>query len=249
MKESEKNTIIHDIYRHRWQRGVINENQFVLIREYASQIYTICDNKGDFVKLIELYCEENNIPTHAPINRRYHPVKINIYDDCFGVIANNTGNEFFFDLEYLPLLEGKGWHEDKEGYLVRHNNSNDLTLKTTFAHHLITGKPDKRTWHTDHIDGNKKNNRKDNLRIVPQSFNAANSKISSLNTSGYKGVGFHKAEKKWYGHIMKDRKSYHLGYYDTARDAATAYDMAAKILFGEYALTNEQMKLLKSPRP
>lgn len=243
LKESEKNKILHDIYRHRCERGVIDSGQYDKIAEYASLIAPKCECKGDLVKLIESYCEEYKIPTHAKINRRYHPVKINLYDDVIGVIANNTGNEFIFDVEFLALFEGKGWNEDRLGYLKRADSSNDLKT-TIFAHHLVTGKPSKRTWHTDHIDGNKKNNKIENLRIVPASFNSANSKINHNSTSGYKGVNFHKTWGKWVATIMQNGKSYHLGQYDTARDAATAYDVFAKFLFGDYALTNSKQGLL-----
>jgi len=243
LKESDKNKIIHDIYRRRQQRGVISEEQLNHINEFASNVAPNCECKGDLVKLIESHCIKNDIPIHKFINRRYHPVNINLYEDTFGVIANNTGNEFIFDMEFLALLEGKGWNEDRIGYLKRENSSNDLKT-TIYAHHLVTGKPKKRTWHTDHIDGNKRNNRKNNLRIIPASLNCANSKINYNSTSGFKGVSFHKAEKKWCGYIMKDREVYNLGYYDTARDAATAYDIFAKFLFGDYALTNHKQGLL-----
>lgn len=44
--------------------------------------------------------------------------------------------------------------------------------------------------------------------------------------------------------IGYNNKKLTLGYYDTAKDAATAYDMAAKILYGECALTNYKQNLL-----
>jgi len=50
----------------------------------------------------------------------------------------------------------------------------------------------------DHIDGNKKNNRIENLREATKSQNAMNQKVSTRNTSGIKGVMWHKRDKKWF---------------------------------------------------
>lgn len=92
----------------------------------------------------------------------------------------------------------------------------------------------------DHINGDKLDNRKANLRIVTPSQNCMNRRISSVNTSGYKGVCWREntAGRNWCATIYKDYKQYHLGYFSTKIEAAKAYDAKAKEMFGEYALTN-----------
>lgn len=90
----------------------------------------------------------------------------------------------------------------------------------------------------DHINDNKLDNRRANLRLCTRSQNEGHKRISRRNTSGYKGVSFNKREQKWVANICKDRHLYFLGYFKTANEAATAYDVAATKLFGEFAKPN-----------
>jgi hypothetical protein len=63
-----------------------------------------------------------------------------------------------------------------------------------------------------------------------------NSKMHDNNTSGYKGVTV--VNKKYRSVIWNNNKRIHLGMYDTAEQAALAYDDAARELHGKYARTN-----------
>lgn len=87
----------------------------------------------------------------------------------------------------------------------------------------------------DHIDGDKGNNRWANLRDVPKSLNQANVPLKRSNTTGYKGVCWHKAKGRWGAAIQKDGRQRHLGYFDTAEAAHAAYVRAANDLFGDCA--------------
>lgn len=87
----------------------------------------------------------------------------------------------------------------------------------------------------DHANQLKTDNRIENLRGCSQSYNLANRKFS-LGSSKYKGVT--KSGKKFRSSIYKDKKKHHLGMYDNEKDAAIAYDVKAKELFGNFALTN-----------
>lgn len=89
--------------------------------------------------------------------------------------------------------------------------------------------------HVDHIDGNKFNNRIENLRPADASHNVANSKKRKNNTTGYKGVSLNKNKTKYVAKIMKNRKYIHLGTFDDPREAHEAYLAAAKELFNDFA--------------
>lgn len=89
----------------------------------------------------------------------------------------------------------------------------------------------------DHINYDRFDNRLVNLRLATIAENNRNRPKQSNNTSGFKGVTFHKGFGKYQAKIMAEKKRYSLGYFDSARDASIAYAAAAKILHGEYART------------
>ena len=91
----------------------------------------------------------------------------------------------------------------------------------------------------DHIDMNKLNNQKNNLRIVTKSQNMMNRRSLKNSSSKFKGVTWNKMAKKWKSSINKNKVKYHLGYFVDEIDAAVAYNRAAKELFKEYAYLNE----------
>jgi len=86
----------------------------------------------------------------------------------------------------------------------------------------------------DHIDNNKTNNNISNLRWVTKSENGMNASLSSNNTSGTKGVSFHKTSNKWQAIIQLNGKKIHIGRYETKEDAIEARKAKALELFGEY---------------
>ena len=90
----------------------------------------------------------------------------------------------------------------------------------------------------DHIDHNGLNNRRRNLRISTPQINSFNRKKLSGCSSIFKGTYFHKHSKKWEAKIIFAGKSFSLGYFYRAEDAARAYDQKALDLFGRYAKLN-----------
>lgn len=86
----------------------------------------------------------------------------------------------------------------------------------------------------DHIDGDKLNNRIENLRAVTKGENNQNAKIASSNTSGAKGVSWHKQHRKWYATLRCDKKVYFLGLYTDFEEAVQVVKGARERLHGDY---------------
>lgn len=79
----------------------------------------------------------------------------------------------------------------------------------------------------DHIDGNRKNNAWNNLRVVTKAENAKNQKRRCTNLSGVTGVSWYKPYQKWVAHIQVNGKPKHLGYFVSKRDAVEARQRAS----------------------
>ena len=87
----------------------------------------------------------------------------------------------------------------------------------------------------DHRDGNRANNRWDNLRAATRSENIHNMGLRARNTSGRKGACYDAKRQKWLAQIVVNGKYIHLGRYETRDEAGDAYDAAARRHFGVFA--------------
>lgn len=87
----------------------------------------------------------------------------------------------------------------------------------------------------DHIDRNTSNNKIENLRASNKSLNACNAKSRSDNTSGHKGVIWHKKAKKWMCRLSANKKTIYLGLHEDFELACLVADKARVLYHGEYA--------------
>jgi hypothetical protein len=152
-----------------------------------------------------------------------------LYDyDPAGFLVPKTG----------PSRGSRIGHMDREGY-VRVS----YQRRKYYAHRLIW------TWHhgepprlIDHINRDKADNRIENLRPCTETQNAANAKAPSHNTSGYKGVYFDTDRDKWVARIRFTidgvRYRRRIGRFDSADEAAIAYNVQMLKYFKEFALLN-----------
>lgn len=111
--------------------------------------------------------------------------------------------------------------------------------KTIRMHRLIAGAVEGQD--VDHIDGNGLNNTRGNLRVCSRAQNTMNQKLSCRNRSGKKGVYLDKRRGTWSAEITCSGKKKFLGSFKDRESAASAYDVAARLLFGEFARTNEKL--------
>lgn len=114
------------------------------------------------------------------------------------------------------------------------------TLRGTYLHRFVT----KSSYPiVDHIDRNGLNNQKVNLREGNKSINTLNRGIRGDNTTGFKGVCKHGTG--WRAKTTRSGKSYHFGTFRTKEEAAKAYDLNVRKLFGDSAITNADLGLLR----
>lgn len=88
--------------------------------------------------------------------------------------------------------------------------------------------------HIDHINGMRNDNKFSNLRCASNAENMHNIGKYVTNTSGFKGVSWHKAAKKWCAQIKIDGKRIYLGLFESADLASKAYRDFAKNVHGEF---------------
>jgi len=91
---------------------------------------------------------------------------------------------------------------------------------------------------TDHIDQDKLNNRRSNLRSVTNRENTLNSRLIK-GFSRFRGVSWNKRRSYWEAYIINNLKKTHLGRFDDEIEAAKVYNKAAKRFHGEFAQLNE----------
>lgn len=86
----------------------------------------------------------------------------------------------------------------------------------------------------DHINRNPEDNRIFNLRDCPQHKNSTNSKMRKDNTTGFKGVCFHKCTGRYTAQIQHKKKLRYIGLYKTPEEAAAAYENVARELHKDF---------------
>lgn len=215
-----------------------------------------CGNKrvirGDHLRRIAApYCEKCK-PRNSIISietlpddmvARVRAREEGIYRNTFIVdsqlVYGYTSNEecFLFDQSDIEVAKRHTWIRKhfRDGWYVYAV----VEQKFTYFHTLIMDNQDciKRI---DHINGDKLDNRRENLRFCCDQQNAFNQRISKRNTLGYKGLAKH-ASGKWNAIITFCQIRISLGLYDTKREAAAAYDAAAELLFGEFCRLNRDI--------
>lgn len=136
------------------------------------------------------------------------------------------------------------WCADKSrnnGYYAVRAISVSGKSKKIYMHRHILEINDSKI-HVDHINENKLDNRRSNIRIASLAENSRNRKKTKGRSSKYKGVTWFKRDSRWAAQINHNGKGIRLGYFENEIDAALAYNVAAKNLFGEFAKLNEFTK-------
>lgn len=101
-----------------------------------------------------------------------------------------------------------------------------------YLHRIVTNAP--RGLEVDHINGDRLDNRRENLRLVPHRLNQKNIGLNRKNTSGVKGVYWERTRNKWHAQISVENRIIFLGRFDTLEEGKAAYAAASKKYHGEY---------------
>lgn len=144
-------------------------------------------------------------------------------------IALNKGKRALVDCEDAMRLGAYRWRINHAGYAVRDTSGG----RVVFLHNEILGA---RPRSVDHVNLDRLDNRRENLRFTTEMLNKANLRLRSDNSTGFKGVS--RRRGKWRATINCNGRQRHLGDFGDPQAAAIAYDDAARTLFGEFARLN-----------
>lgn len=125
--------------------------------------------------------------------------------------------------------------------IVNHPSGNGkYRRERIWMHRLILETP--KDMDTDHIDGNRANNQRANLRAASRSQNNRNMQVLKNKTNKYRGVHLDKRSKRWKAAISVNSKPIYLGYFSSEKEAALKYNEAAIKFSGDFSRLNEVKK-------
>ena len=162
-------------------------------------------------KILQKYEEDKKIKLHEnPILRNNEgvaivPVKLFKSDDVVYTLVS--------DEDYYDVVQHK-WYLNRGGYPWSR-------LGSEMQCFLV--KNNDPTKVVDHINCDKMDNRRENLRIVSRSFNNRNKRKREGTSSKYKGVQFYSQTNKWRARIKINNHEKHLGYFHTEEEARIRY--------------------------
>lgn len=148
----------------------------------------------------------------------------------------NGGETIIEERDYEKVAQYR-WFQSSHGYAHRQGWEGKKHWQI-FLHRVINDTPDR--LFTDHINGNKLDNRRSNLRTVNKAQNSTNRpKIDRrVLTCKFKGVSWHRSTRLWRARI-KDGSHEKTTYHKTEQQAALDYNRMAVERFGEYASINK----------
>ncbi len=165
------------------------------------------------------------------------PRPIIIYSD-HALVPLTQGQFAKVSLSSVARVEGRcwtaWWSKSTNSYYAKGRINGKLVMLHRYLLGLESG--DRRQG--DHVDHDTLNNTSENLRICTPAQNNSNHRLHKTNKSGYKGVSWSKALKKWVVHISRNNKAIHVGYFTCCLEAAKAYNKAAVEYYGEFTVLN-----------
>lgn len=184
----------------------------------------MCQCKCRNTKLVDVYSLTHNGTKSCG--------KCNTYFDTgeYMRCVMKNGASFIFDKNDFPVVSKHTWSLAR-GYIRTVIKGKSISL------HRLLLSPDF-DCQVDHINHDRTDNRRSNLRLATHAENQRNRGLRSNNTTGYKGVCYVKRDDNFIAYINANGTRFYLGSFETAEEAGRAYDAAAEKLHGEFACRN-----------
>lgn len=151
-------------------------------------------------------------------------------------IPLTKGYSVIVDDEDYDMLMAYKWHTSRFGY-AQTSVGGRKNKRGILMHRLLLEEP--QGMEVDHVNGNRLDNRRCNLRLVTHAQNMKNMNSNTNTSSRFKGVSWCKSRNLWEVNIQADDQPTHIGRYASEVAAAKAYNAAALELHGEFARLNE----------
>ncbi len=149
---------------------------------------------------------------------------------AIGCLGN--GNEFLIDAADIELVSQKTWRTDKDGYICHSSKSGQGNL---LLHRYLVGVTSPAVL-VDHINRDRRDCRRENLRIISPFGNSCNHKLFGTNKTGYTGVYYSRNAGRYEVKVGYNHKRIRLGSSpDDLITLAQMYNIGAQFFFGEYA--------------
>lgn len=169
--------------------------------------------------------KKENLSKIGKKNKKYNNYKI--IGDIVEIELFNSDIVAIIDFVDWNSIKQYCWFESVGGYIEA-----NVCGKTVKMQRMIMNPP--KDMVVDHINGDKHDNRKCNLRIVTQSENNMNKCMQSNNKSGTVGVYYDKSAQKWRASIVIKGNKIDLGRFVNKQDAIDVRKKAEIEYFGEY---------------
>lgn len=147
------------------------------------------------------------------------------------IVPVTKGKVAFVDDEDYERVTRYKWHTKPNGYAMRSYNVKGKRFSQYLHRFLMNPPPGK---YVDHINHNRLDCRRENMRVVAPRQNSWNLKAISNKTSKYRGV--HRSKRGWVSQITTNHRTYTLGCFKDEIEAALAYDRACRLTRGDFAV-------------
>lgn len=151
-------------------------------------------------------------------NKKTNNIKISDNGEFAEIELFNSDKKVFVDIDVIPKIKDICWHITKQGYIRGNKKNNGKTYGVRLHREILGNIPE--GLEVDHINQNKLDNRKCNLRIVSQLENINNNyKTKCKSNTGLKYIYFDKNKNKFTVKYTRFRKLYVVGTFNDIKTA------------------------------